>query len=300
MDLLRDATHVFCGDLSGLRESGVARGMQVLDKLSAGPSALDPARHRRLRWRYWKRERELEAAVPEYEIGPRWPRSGRIALWTSIGVIDQLFYWNAVERLAGLELWRIDARHPKVPIDGVGTLPEQFVVYSAQGGRRVGVREVSQARRRWEAFASGELRDLSRMLPGEPVARQWLHDSLPQKSQHLRLSRLDQTLLRPFSTLRPPIDSVRAWSDIIHSFGDLFVLTRLRRWETRGALVSVPLGAMGPSPWKNRELQLTPLGLRLLRGMRSLDEAPPMFIGGHEAYGPRSWLLTSSGSLRRA
>jgi hypothetical protein len=298
MDLLRDATHVFCGDNGNLRHGGVVHGVPVYDTLASGPSALDREKHRRMRRQFWRGEYALLKAPWNLGRQPRWPRNGPIALWTSTGVIDQLFYWNAVDRLAGHELWRIDASLPDHQIDRIGTLPPDFVAYSAKLARRVNTRELSSAKRRWRAFASGEVRDLMGAVNGEPAILNWLHKLLPRKTGQLQLSRFDEMLLSPFAVWNTRGSALGHWIDLVNEMGDLVLLTRLLRWEQAGALSSRP--AIGKSQWSNRELQLTPLGLRLIRGMRSLDEAPPMFIGGHEAYGPRSWLLTSSGSLRRA
>jgi hypothetical protein len=175
--------------------------------------------------------------------------------------------------------------------------PDQ-VGYSVERGERIGVREASGARRRWQMFASGELGEQARSLRDENTALEWLRGSLPQAGSQLRLSRLDQALLRPFARWKTLHAASPVLREIFFARGDLFVRTRLLRWQKAGALFVKP--AAGKSPYTDHELLLTPLGRRLLRGMRSLDEAPPMFIGGHEAYGPRSWLLTSSGSLRRA
>src|SRR5471032_1700157 len=134
MDLLRDATHLTLGTWETLYAGGARRIVPVRDSLETGPCDAHPQRHRRLRLQYWKSEYALVEADWDLEPQPRWPSLGPVALWTSSAISDRLLYWNAIDRLAGLELWRIDARHPKVELETVRVLSPDQVGYSVERG----------------------------------------------------------------------------------------------------------------------------------------------------------------------
>jgi hypothetical protein len=116
------------------------------------------------------------------------------------------------------------------------------------------------------------------------------------------MSALDQTLLQPFRDWKTPIDALKstpAWRDVITERGDHFSVTRLWRW-TRGkdpALLAMP--GTGRRLWNAAALMLTPAGRQLLAELPSPEQAPSMWLGGHEVYGPDSWAIDADGRFTR-
>jgi hypothetical protein len=290
--VLRDAIHLVCGDSAAwtLRAAGLNVRVDP-DVMAVGPCDRDPLRHSQLRRAFWRSEfRLIGWPLPSWrEV--RWPRQGAVALWTSIWLVDRLFFWRAVDRLKDVELWRVEARAP-----GVGAMAREATAVRLAAASRMSRSEIAAARRTWAAFTSGDLPRVAGIL--EPSLRGVLLDCLPRVwGGRLRLSRRDEMLLRPFVDWRTPLEALRPELPRVLVFGDLVVLGRLQAWRRAGALESRP--GPGKAPFTRLELRLTRAGRRLLDRLRSLWEAPLLIMGGHRIYGPRSWRLTSEGALRR-
>jgi hypothetical protein len=292
--LLDGAIHFVCGDSAAgtLRAAGLDVRVDP-DVLAVGPAHRDPAVHTALRRGFWRSEYGLltKWRLPRWrEV--RWPRRGGVALWTSTWLVDRLFFWRAVDRAAAAELWRVDAASR-----GVGSMPTAGVPRNLSRAQRMTRAEIASARRYWAAWTSGDLPRVAAAL--ERPLRKTLLDCLPRTAgTKLRLSRRDEMLLRGFSTWRTPLDVLRPHLPELLVFGDFVAIARLRRWERSGALVS--RAGAGKELFTEIEFVLTPLGTSLLRELRSPSQAPAMFMGGHEIYGPRTWAVTARGEVVRA
>ncbi|MGZ6142810.1 MAG: hypothetical protein ACXWLM_05705 [Myxococcales bacterium] len=313
-DLVRDAIHLVSGD--GPAGTLMQAGLRVRpdpDTLTVGPSHPDPRRHNRMRRRFWIRELQLprwkwcEAENPELSPQRPWPRQGAVVVWTSARISERLFSWRAIDRLAdsNVELWRAEPVHPEYFIEALAELPPQFVLTSLARASRMSAAEIARARRSWRSFAGGNLSLLDRLVRNEPPMRGWLRNMLPRMgAEGLRISRLDETLLRPFERWKTPFEAMKArdaWRDVVLTYGDHFMLTRLWKWTlgVQPALFAKPGHGLRPWAWGAAALQLTPAGVRMLRVLRPSDEPPPMWVGGHEVHGADSWFVTRSGALRR-
>jgi hypothetical protein len=114
----------------------------------------------------------------------------------------------------------------------------------------------------------------------------------------LSLSSVDEMLLGLFSQRQPRsvVDALRrtrtrpAVMELIELLGDAFIAYRAGQWATRGALrvgsADAPLNAFS-TPFAR-----TPFANRLLaQGLEALGDAPPVFVGGHQAYGEPGWAV---------
>lgn len=290
---LRQIVHLTNGDSAtgSLRSAGL-RALADPDMLARGPADRDPARHQRLRLKFWKAN-----GVDTSHAKLIWPRRGPVAIWTSSQLTDQLAFWRAVDRLHHLELWRVDARHPQFTIDSLGTLPPEFVPYSLEHATRMSARAVRSARNRWRAFVDGNLGRVAAGLKAAPPALETLREQLPRLEEgKLRLSLLDQRLLRPFAAdWLTPADAFlsqrsRAVLRRLLIFGDQLLLSRLHHWSQgpRPGLLALP--TRDDHSWKQVEYKLTEFGKQMLKGLKRLDEAPPLQMGGAVIYGERSWV----------
>ena len=290
--VLRDAVHIVCGDSAGgtLKQAGL-RVLVDRDVLAIGPCDPDPVRNDELRHAFWREEWRL-AGWPKWPGWKRmrWPRGGKVVLWTSCHLPDRLMMWRALEALRSRDV----QLHVAEAAPMVGILYVDEVAQVLDKAVALIPADIRRGAGMWSLWSAGDLGTLSRWL--EPVLRELVHGYLPGAGP--RLSWFDRALLEPFDTWATPLSGIKQRIEKLMVFGDLVLLTRIRRWIDAGALVSrlVP----GKSAWTDRELRLTPNGKRLLRGLRSLDEAPPLWLGGHEVYGPGSWCITRSGRPVRA
>lgn len=284
------------------------------DHLTVGPSDPDPRRHARLRRQFWTRELQLprwEWCTPRYDElplppVPPWPHDGTVVVWTSSRPSERLFSWRAIDRLAEtrVELWQAEPMHPEVFVESVAHLAPADVLRSLrETARRLTRNEILHARRCWRAFASGDLGSLARLTRAEPPVLGWLRHALPrQRRGGLLLSHLDEALLRPFGPWKTPLQALRqneSWRDILGTYGDHFLLTRLWRWTLgdRPALSAKPGRGSRPWDWGAAALKLTPFGRSCFDALP--DSVPAIWFGGHEVYGPDAWVVSRSGRLAR-
>ena len=265
-----------------------------------------------MRRKFWLREFGLPRwpwrdSEPDW-IPPRqrsWPRHGTVVIWSSARVSERLLSWSAVARLEHepIDLWHAEPLHPHRFVESVSVLPPPFVLSSLEQARRMGKGELAQGRRCWRSFSTGDIGTLAGLVRNEPPMLACLRNALPRTNGvQLRLSRVDEALLAPFSRWLTPMDVFKrmpaAWLELMRTYGDLFILTRLWRWTLgkQPALLAMP--GDSPGPYGAAALKLTPTGQRLVHGVRSPDEAPVMPIGGHEAYGPETWVVNAAGGIR--
>jgi hypothetical protein len=108
----------------------------------------------------------------------------------------------------------------------------------------------------------------------------------------LRLSQLDYELLGTLATrewLRP-VDLLRRNMRLVEEFflfGDSLVLQRLRAWAKHGRNPAIEKRReeRATNDWTAVSFRLTPGGERIRdKGLQSLNEAPPIFVGGCQLY----------------
>jgi hypothetical protein len=154
----------------------------------------------------------------------------------------------------------------------------------------------------WRAFASPSpvgfdaiRRAGSRSFPALEIAGREHGASFPRiqrGSRRLRLSVLDEALLLGLAggSWRPAIEVVvDSWFPLMPRSGDLLAFARLRTWARHRPGRPAVLERQGTetSPRANRLYRLTAHGERLLeRGMDSVDDAPPLWIGGCQVHHP--------------
>jgi hypothetical protein len=301
MDLQRDAIHIVAGDWAGgsLRPSGM-RVRADPDMLACGPCDLDEVRHAELRRAFWTSEYRLGGWRWRPRFKLRWPRAGRVALWTSSWIPDRLFLWHAVHRLADrdVELWRIEARSPEFVVRGAGTMPRDLLPDCLGRAKRIAGRDLAASRRAWRAFTEGDLDRIVKVL--DPSLRPTLLAFLPRRSRGgLQLSLHDEMLLAGFESWRRPLDALKSNLTELLVFGDLLVLTRLLRWTRAPEPALIARRPSKTITWKGPELLLTPFGRQLLKRLRSAADAPPMHIGGHEIHGAHTFATTQAGEIVR-
>ena len=301
MDLIHDAIHIMPGDSAGGALKPTRMRVRVdHDMLACGPCDPDPRRHANLRSAFWKSEYELGGWrwTPHHDL--KWPRTGRVALWTSSRLADRLFFWRAVDRLADreIELWRVEARSAGSVVRGVGAMPPGGIRHSVARARSMNTQDLAAARRAWRAFTSGDLEVVARLVDRE--LRSAILDSLPRRSDgHLRVSKRDEMLLRGFNSWRTPLDALKPHLSKLLVFGDLVILTRLLRWTRMPNPTLTARNFAATISWKGPELMLTPFGRRVLEELPSPADAPPLFMGGQEIYGPNTYAITGSGRIVR-
>jgi hypothetical protein len=299
MDIIRNAVHLVSGDSAGGTLKGA--GMRVIadrDMLALGPADLDPVRHARLRNAFWRAEYRIGGWPWLAYSEVRWPRRGRVVVWSSTWLPDRLFFWRAVDRLvrSNVEIWLVEAYDPECAVHGVGSMPLLSFEANLVRAKQMTVGQIGAARGAWGAWVAGQLDEVVRRL--QPPLRAAVIESLPRIGRtKLRLSIRDEMLLRPFHSWQRPIDSFRRDLPELLVFGDLAVMTRLRRWTRVGALARRRVS--GKSQWTNTEYVLTPTGRRFLDQLLSPDLAPPLFMGGHEIYGPDTWVVDGAGRITR-
>src|SRR5439155_13542929 len=98
---------------------------------------------------------------------------------------------------------------------------------------------------------------------------------------------------------RRPIDALKSNLPELLVFGDLVVLTRLLRWTRTPEPALIARSPSKTISWKVPELMLTPFGRRILEKLRSTEEAPRFFMGGHEVYGPCTFAMTPARRIIR-
>ena len=301
MDLARNAIHIVPGDSAGgsLKPTGVSVRVD-LDMLACGPCSIDEIRHAKLRRAFWRSEYRLGGWRWTPRLHLRWPRTGRVALWSSPWIPDRLFLWHAVHRLADrdVELWRVEARNAESAVEGVGTMPQDGIPQSLAQAKCLRREELAALRGAWQAFTSGDLDHVVKVL--DSSLRSTMLAFLPRFSRgRLRLSVHDEKLLAGFTSWQRPLDALKSRLPELMVFGDLVVLTRLLRWTRTPEPVLIARSPSKTISWKGPDLMLTPFGRRILEQLRSPTEASLLRIGGHGIYGPRTFAVTSAGRMIR-
>jgi hypothetical protein len=321
---LKDALNVAPGDFAGCLQQAGARRSRVfplLDDLTWGPCAADPARHDALRRAHWKRiyrsvhpwQRDwldwldeipllASARLRQRACASKIP----IVVWTSGSVRESLPALWALSQLQAARVepariwlslpirrganWRALAWHPAEEI------PKMLARARLAGGR------YAQSARLWRAWCATSPRQLVRRssqtrppLDIRPYAG-LLPTVREDDNRVLRLSRVDALLLGSFSTMKwsQPRELLsgsrkRLLRDLILTHGDLFVFGRWREWSMRplGPALEARRELGGQGGWGDVVYRLTAFGESLLRqGMNGPEEIPPLHVGGHDCASP--------------
>lgn len=249
-----------------------------------------------MRARFWRNEYRAAGWARHRFASLHLPSRGKVVLWTSSWLADALFIWRMTHLLSErpVELWIADLG-TRAGLGGLGAMLPDEACEVARSARPAPPRTLRRDRRAWSAWVEGDLREVSRHL--DRAGLQPILDALPRiGARSLRISARDESMLRPFSTWRRPLEALGSALAELMVFGDLAIAVRLLRWAAAGVLEQRPPG--GRSQWSNVEYRLTTAGRRLLVQLQP-SVAPPMMMGGHTVYGPRSWGVTRSGGLRR-
>jgi len=267
-------------------------------------------------------------AAPELARAVFAAERGRVLLWTSGGWNELLFLAWAVDALrrGGIAEDRIGVAGPVTAAFRLAYLnPEQLKSFGA-GAVALGSKPAAAAIRLWDAFTSdtpADLEDLRRDRSSPfPTLRKELAlyaSFLPRavsRRRRLTLPEVDEALLAALSErewrslpnlLRTPPSRARwptsALFAIIRAYGDLFIVSRLRRWS-QSSTAAVECAQL-PGIRHPFSFRLTATGTRLLqRGLPDHSVLPPTRIGGHEVGGKHLWVcaVDSAGrwSLRKA
>ncbi|HET7827188.1 MAG TPA: hypothetical protein VFK90_17760 [Anaeromyxobacter sp.] len=302
------ARHVVLGDAgaAALVRAGARDVIVLRDLLAIGPCARDPRRHAHVRRGFWRSflgelyPSALRAAPPERTIlgrdelarslrrRPRAP----VVMWTAARWSERRALAFAAGPLARIDAWIA----PAGPFGASAADAARLGAILARAARAGP--ELAALDRLWRAYVRpapaempGAVRGASRLLPDLPRSSRVYLDLFPRvRGKRLHVSALDRLLLgahaEPMALvgvlrLRP-----RLSRRLLLSLGDLVLDVRRHAWLARGAL---EVAEDDPVPLRRR-LRLTAYGARILRGgLERPAEAPPLFAGGHELYGPATW-----------
>lgn len=334
---LRTATHVafdpFTPDT--LRRLGISNVALSLDRLVVGPCRRDPAEHARARLA-WSPATEGLDQLGSQQF--RW--EAPVVLWVSASIIERINLWRACAWLRDGGLTNQDVlvldfdalprqRTPKEPLPpfdctaSVSDHPDDVLLQRLSAAQPWPSPRFDRAVSLWEEFVDSDPTSfVQSCLQGAPgfseLGPLWafLSGLFPRAvdDRTLRLSRLDQALFAILSeTWLTSIAMVAHKSEAgvelrqwLSCTGDLFVDERLDHWARHGS------GAVERAPNPSSKVgvsssvyRLTDTGKRLRDvGLSHLADAPPLPIGGIEAYAPASpWVVLpskSSLSLRAA
>ncbi|ABC81186.1 hypothetical protein [Anaeromyxobacter dehalogenans] len=310
----------------------------VVDDLTYGPCSLSPIRHALLRRRFWQAEAEggpggrwlsqdrTERADTHVfsadELGRRLSVLAddfRVCLWVSGHWREMLFGCWAADALhrIGVAEERVLIGRPRAPKQPVAWIDETDLNEAVERAAPMSPKWKAGALRVWRSYCQSaaaieQLRSSHpAVLPRLGSALRHYADLLPREGtrSRSRLSRLDEAILGALSS--------KAWrvypelfrslssplSRFVNIFGDLPV-SRVWHWSQhrRGMFIErAPEGTDETGPG----FRLTETGVELLRdGLTRFDDAPPLQVGGHLAYGRTDpWLVVERGAswrMRRA
>jgi hypothetical protein len=329
----RAATHVvFQPEMSErLSALGAARVVCAADNLVVGPSRLDAVEHAQARAAWWGSAEDAGDGL--VTAGLRW--APPVAVWTTASLLDRLNLFRTCARLRrlrvrprdvlivdfGLRPWRGEGSPPRFRCsDWIDAHDDDALLARLSCARPFSPARFDRAVSLWEKYAGpSPLRFAcmcARGVPGLPeLSSLWslLAAFFPRQAPGgtLHLSRFDDLLLgvlggewRTPAAVFTGASQAGELQDLLCCTGDAFIPRRLDQWASHGATPAVEREA-GPKP--DREMlasvyRLTPHGARLrAEGLTRLADAPPLPIGGSEAYGPGSpWVVREDGRLVEA
>jgi hypothetical protein len=330
---LRSSTHVALDAITSERLLGLGavNVVRASSRLTVGPSRRDVAEHRRAREQWWNAPEKWDQL---YSPKVRW--APPVVVWASAGIVDRVNLWRVCHHLRHLgiparDVFLLDfeaappSRAPEEPaaaFDGTSSVADwsDDVLTDRLARAHPCVRtRYERAAALWEKYTDEDPRPLVRAClrgaEGFPeLAALWAYLScfFPRAAPEgtMRLGRFDELLVTVLSEQwQTPVDIVVHRSQagaelrrLISCTGDLFIPRRLEQWAAHGPHNAVDRAA-GPkspdNPMMASVYRITASGAQIReRGLLQVSGAPPLPVGGAEAYCPRSpWVLLPGGRL---
>ncbi len=321
--MILSATHLVFGAIAAdrLAQLGAVNVVCANDRLVLGPSRRDVAEHVRARSAWWGIPPEAWDRL--YAPDVRWERP--IVVWTSASTADTLNLWRACSRLQEQGLSERDVlvirfepaprrpgavrRHERFECsESLGDFSDEILLNRLSRARPFSRARFARAVDLWRRFVQPNPLGFARRCAREaPDVWALLSSFFPRVTPSgLRLSRFDEQLLNVLSmeewktTVRLYANDDEEWQALLCCTGDVWLPGHLDRWTEHGPTPAVER-APGPRPdvrMKEHVYRLTERGARLRAGLERLTDAPPLPIGGTEAYGA-PWAVRDDGRLVR-
>ena len=332
----RSATHVVVEPVATERllMLGATNVVRASDRLIIGPSRRDALEHARARQAWWNSSEEWDRL---YSPEVHWERP--VVVWVSASIVQRVNLWRTCSwlRLVGIAsrdvlILEFEALpRPKLPQEpfpsfectaSVVDHPDKVLLERLARARPFSTARYDRAVKLWDRYTDEDRSRLvsscSRGIRGFPeLAPLWtvLSCFFPRRTSKgvLRLSRLDELILTILSgKWQTPVDvfvhKSQEGIELRHLFsctGDGFLPDRLEQWAAHGSSNAAVERAAGPKQPDNPMLaavyRLTERGIQLRdAGLTALTDAPPLPIGGTEAYSSAApWVLRDAGRLVR-
>ncbi len=332
---LFSATHVAYDSATTdrLRQLGATNVVRAADCLLIGPSRRDAAEHARARQAWWNSSEEWDGL---YSPEVHWERP--VVVWVSASIDQRVNLWRTCSWLRHVGIASRDvlmlefealprSKFPQEPFPSfectasVVDHPDKVLLERLARARPFSTTRYDRAVKLWDRYTDGNpsrfVSSCSRGIKGFPeLAPLWtvLSCFFPGRTPAgvLRLSRLDELLLTILSgEWQTPVDVFvhksqegLALRQLSTCTGDLFVAHRLNQWAAFASNAAVERAA-GPKQPDNRMLasvyRLTERGIQLRdAGLTALTDAPPLPIGGTEAYSTSApWVLREDSRVVR-
>jgi hypothetical protein len=317
----QESLHVLVGDSAGgsLKVAEFNDTFILRDPLCSGPCDEDPTRHLRKR-RDWILEDLNELAGPKARLHKKhaaeWAsilirarefarqvaREGKkrsVVLWTTPTWVDQVPFWwmlDALQRArVKLEnLWWVNVVTTDYPPSTLGTIPPEDLIEAFSAVQPLARKTVAKGTALWRMFANRSPLRFDQARRTDPALREScepLGAFVPRTGGKgaIRLCQLDQDLFDALESNQwlhvvDLIKKSRSLCDYILPFGGLLLLRRLRQWARTPAL-SKRANENCANELTAMSYQLTPQGEQIRDvGLETLDEAPPLLMGGFRFY----------------
>jgi hypothetical protein len=321
--MVLSATHLVFGGIAAdrLAQLGAVNVVCANDCLVLGPSRRDVAEHVRARSAWWGIPPEEWDRL--YASDVRWEPP--VVVWASASTADTLNLWRACSWLHDRGLSERDVLvirfEPAPRPPGAARRYERFECNESLHNYSDDVLLDRLARARpwprarfaravdlWRRFVQPNPLGFARRCAREaPDVWALLSSFFPRVTPSgLGLSRFDARMLNILSqeawkdAVRVFVYDEEEWQALLCCTGDAWLPDRLDLWVHHGSSPAVER-APGPRPdvrMKEYVYRLTERGARLRAGLERLTDAPPLPIGGTEAYGA-PWAVRDDGRLVR-
>jgi hypothetical protein len=332
---LSSATHIALdsGTKEDLLRLGATNVVRASDCLIIGPSRRDVLEHARARQAWWGSSEEWDQL---YSPQVQWKTP--IVVWVSASLLQRVNLWRTCSWLRQVGIASRDililefeamsrpesAEEPRPSFDCSSYVTEhtdRVLLQRFARARPFSTARYDRAVRLWERYTDEDpsrfVSSCLRGVKGFPeLAPLWtlLSHLFPRRMSAgaLRLSRLDELILTLLSEeWQMPVEvfahKSQAGGELRQLFsctGDGFLPDRLEQWAAHGSSAAVERAA-GPRPPDYPMMcsvyRLTKSGIQLRdAGLTALTDAPPLPIGGTEAYSSSApWVLREDGRLVR-
>jgi hypothetical protein len=332
---LPSATHVaFDGATTErLLKLGATNVVRVSDTLIIGPSRRDALEHARVRRAWWNSSEEWDRL---YSPEVRWELP--VVVWVSASIAERVNLWRTCSWLRHVGIATSDVlilelkalpppkvrEEPKPSFEcsaSVADHPDAVLLQEFARARAFSTAHYNRAVSLWNKYTDENpsafvrrCRSGVKWFPELAPLWTFLSCLFPRRTPEgaLRLSRLDELILTILSgEWQTPVKVFVHKSQegielrqLFSCMGDLFLPDRLNQWVAHGSNAAVERAA-GPKPPDNPMMcsvyRLTERGIQLRdAGLTALTDAPPLPIGGTEAYSPSApWVLHEDGRLLR-